>query len=92
MFKLTAADSPRHPARSLQRLSWPLLLIAIVTVGFGPRAIPAAPPITPKEAEAKTAKDMKPYSQKIPGTRTSFASSARAPTAPRRCSSPSSRR
>ena len=72
MFKLTAADSPRHPDRSLQRLSWPLLLIAIVTVGFGPRAIPAAPPITPKEAEAKTAKDMKPYSQKIPGTRTSF--------------------
>ena len=72
MFKLTAADSPRHPDRSLQRLSWPLLLIAIVTVGFGTRAIPAAPPITPKEAEAKTAKDMKPYSQKIPGTRTSF--------------------
>ena len=33
---------------------------------------PAAPPITPKEAEAKTAAQMKAYSQKIPGTTAQF--------------------
>lgn len=36
------------------------------------RATSAAPPITPKEAEAKTAAQMKTYSQKIPGTATRF--------------------
>ncbi len=72
MFKLTAADSPRHPDLSLDRASWLSLVIVIASVSIGSQATPAAPPITPKEAEAKTAKDMKSYSQKIPGTATSF--------------------
>ena len=72
MLKLTAANSPRQPGHPLERVWWSVFVIVIASITLGSRPIPAAPPITPKEAEAKTAKDMKSYSQKIPGTRTSF--------------------
>ena len=56
MFKLTAASSSRQPVGHFNRGPWQTTLLVLVAVGLtGQPTTPAAPPITPKEAEAKTA-------------------------------------
>ena len=49
-----------------------LALSTFLVLSLPSAAVFAAPPITPKEAEAKTAAEMNAYKQRIPGTRTSF--------------------
>ena len=49
-----------------------LALSSLLALSLPSAIVFAAPPITPKEAEAKTAAQMTAYKQRIPGTRTSF--------------------
>ena len=72
MLKLTPAQSTRQPGFRIEVLRWSALVAQVAIGMLLARATSAAPPITPKEAEAKTAAQLKTYSQKIPGTATRF--------------------
>ena len=75
MLKLTPARSTRQPGSRSEGLGSSTLAALVAIAGLltaATQATQAAPPITPKEAEAKTAAQMKAYSQKIPGTATRF--------------------
>mgnify|MGYP002852969637 CR=1 FL=1 len=48
------------------------MVTAVLTATMMTQELQAAPPLTPKEAEAKTAAEMRAYSQKIPGTTATF--------------------
>ncbi len=63
MIRLTSSTSSRQPGRPW--LTLPLILAAST-------AVLAAPPLTPEEAEARTAAEMKAYAQTIPGTKAKF--------------------
>ena len=76
MPKLTPDNSTQQPRLANRILSDRIArstLAALVTLcNLTCQPSTAAPPLTPKEAEAKTADQMKAYSQKIPGTQATF--------------------